>query len=728
MITLFTVMTGILTILYLETWPPFSVYIITGTVAGFWVSWVRREMRNWWIKLLISIFMLYALWEFFKDLKINPYDPRIPLANLLLWLQMLHTFDLPARRDLNYSLLVGFILMCLGAFISQSLAFSPFILVFIMLGTFGLFYSSLSVLGGIQQWRTYLPDRVTLRHLLKASLILFVLSVLIFFVIPRKEGLSIRHLPITWDLNFPKFSKGRIMNPAYPMSTDGGERQLWKRMRFNPDSYFGFNPIMDLNYRGRLSKDIVMRVKSTDYTYYRGVAFSHYTGETWRIADEKPEEASSNLPPIVLGLDFPGQKRIVQIFYIEKELPNIIYAAYQPHEIYFPSDTVYTDKNRSLVSPFSLEKGMIYSAVSIACLVDERKIASIGKGELPPFYRFRYAEYLELPQISQRLVSLTHDLVRGCTTPYEKAVKICSYLKKSYSYDLDIPPFPDGAENADYLIFESKRGYCEHFATAMAVMCRIEGIPTRLVTGFAPGIYNPITGYYEVRCDDAHAWVEVYFRHAGWLTFDPTPYFASHPEENNSERKWIITSMLDYIIARMPQSVSRFFQHSILRISMLAHEIRKNARGNGAYYIVPLLLFLFALLGVALRKWNVLKRLSVLREILLEALKPRDTAERRRAHPKLMLSPQKQEVVKVYRSLQRLLGKKGLKRKESETPREFAVRVTSHFDNLAEMHIITELFLLARFSLHELGEDSVIEASTALKVCGDKIKRHRKVS
>lgn len=729
-ITLFTVMTGILTVLYLESWPPFSVYIITGTVAGFWVSWVRREMKNWWIKLLISIFMLYALREFFNDLLINPYDPRIPLANLLLWLQMLHSFDLPARRDLNYSLLVGFILMCLGAFISQSLDLSPFIIVFIVLATLALFYSSLSLIGSIPQWNTWFPDRPTVRHLLKASLILFALSILIFLIIPRNESLSIRHLPITWKLDFPKIGKGKIMNPAYPMSADGTTRQIWKKMQFNPDSYFGFNPVMDLNYRGRLSKEIVMRVKSTDYTYYRGAVFSHYTGETWFVGDEKPIEAASEMPPIVLGLDFPGQRKIVQIFYIEKELPNIIYAAYQPHEIYFPSDSLYTDRNRSLVSPFSLEKGMIYSTVSIACLADEKKIASIGKGELPPFYKIRYAEYLELPPISPRLVSLTHEIVKDCAGPYEKAARICSYLKKNYAYDLDIPTFPDGAENADYMLFELKRGYCEHFATAMAVMCRIEGIPTRLVTGFTPGTYNPITGYYEVRSEDAHAWVEVFFRHAGWLTFDPTPNFGNHPEDNNREKKWIITSFLDYIIAMMPQSVSRFFQQGILKITMKAHELSKKVRSSGPslmFLLLSVALFVIGA-GIAFYRIRLRKRFSSAWKTLLQALKPHDAGKKGRAYKTVALSPRKQKIVDLYGSLQKLLRKKGLKRNESETPCEFAARVTSHFENLDEMNVITGMFLLARYSPHDLDDDSAVKALAALKECADKIKRHRKVS
>jgi hypothetical protein len=60
-------------------------------------------------------------------------------------------------------------------------------------------------------------------------------------------------------------------------------------------------------------------------------------------------------------------------------------------------------------------------------------------------------------------------------------------------------------------------------------MARSLGIPARMATGYAPGEYNPFTGYYDVRASDAHAWVEVYFPGYGWSTFDPTPSFDSTP-------------------------------------------------------------------------------------------------------------------------------------------------------------------------------------------------------
>jgi transglutaminase-like putative cysteine protease len=75
---------------------------------------------------------------------------------------------------------------------------------------------------------------------------------------------------------------------------------------------------------------------------------------------------------------------------------------------------------------------------------------------------------------------------------------------------------------ADVFLFEWKKGFCDHYATAMAILARSAGIPARLVTGFSSGEYNPVEGRFVVRMVNAHAWVEIYFPGYGWVEFEPT--------------------------------------------------------------------------------------------------------------------------------------------------------------------------------------------------------------
>ena len=97
-----------------------------------------------------------------------------------------------------------------------------------------------------------------------------------------------------------------------------------------------------------------------------------------------------------------------------------------------------------------------------------------------------------------------------------------SWLRANTEYDLEVPRDPDGVDAVDHFLFETRRGYCEQIATSMAVMLRTLGIPTRLVTGYGPGERNPLTGYFEVKQSDAHAWLEVYYPGIGWVPYDPT--------------------------------------------------------------------------------------------------------------------------------------------------------------------------------------------------------------
>jgi hypothetical protein len=112
--------------------------------------------------------------------------------------------------------------------------------------------------------------------------------------------------------------------------------------------------------------------------------------------------------------------------------------------------------------------------------------------------------------------------MHGQPSVYEKAVAVERYLTTNFGYTLELPNTPQ-ADPIAYFLFERKRGHCEYFASAMAVMLRAVGVPSRVVTGFRGGEFNDLTGSYIIRARDAHAWVEAYIPNRGWLAFDPTP-------------------------------------------------------------------------------------------------------------------------------------------------------------------------------------------------------------
>jgi transglutaminase-like putative cysteine protease len=138
--------------------------------------------------------------------------------------------------------------------------------------------------------------------------------------------------------------------------------------------------------------------------------------------------------------------------------------------------------------------------------------------------------YTTLPaSLSPDVADLTRRWVVGETTPFEQLVTIQDRLR-TFRYSLDVEP----EDSADYLttfLTETKRGYCQQFATAFAVMARILGYPSRVSVGFLTGTpTNEVPGQYLVTGSEAHAWPEVYFEDFGWVAFEPTPRtIASEP-------------------------------------------------------------------------------------------------------------------------------------------------------------------------------------------------------
>ncbi len=126
--------------------------------------------------------------------------------------------------------------------------------------------------------------------------------------------------------------------------------------------------------------------------------------------------------------------------------------------------------------------------------------------------------------IQDRTRRLIQEITAGHTTVYDKIVAIERWLREEggFSYTLDLPQL-DRQFPIDDFIHTTKRGHCELFASAMALMLRSIGIPTRVVIGYRGGEWNPTDQSCLVRASMAHLWVEVYFLDHGWLTFDPSP-------------------------------------------------------------------------------------------------------------------------------------------------------------------------------------------------------------
>jgi hypothetical protein len=177
----------------------------------------------------------------------------------------------------------------------------------------------------------------------------------------------------------------------------------------------------------------------------------------------------------------------------------------------------------------TLGRDQSYTVSAMVSRASTQQLRAAGT-EYPEWVK---ARYLQLPtRLPGRVRTLSRQLTELASTPYDAAEAIQSYLRR-ITYDQFIAAPPPGDDAVDWFLFVNRRGYCDYYATAMAVLCRASGIPARISQGYTPGELDSDLDAYRVRQLDAHAWPEVYFPHYGWIAFEPTSSepVLSRPQE-----------------------------------------------------------------------------------------------------------------------------------------------------------------------------------------------------
>jgi hypothetical protein len=152
-------------------------------------------------------------------------------------------------------------------------------------------------------------------------------------------------------------------------------------------------------------------------------------------------------------------------------------------------------------------------------MAGEEQLRSAGT-EYPAWISERY---LALPEtITDRTSQLAAQLASGQASDFDTALVIEDYVRSTIAYNEEIDPPPADQDVVDYVLFDSREGYCEYYASAMAVLLRAEGIPSRVVGGYFPAPFDVNEGGHLYREKNAHLWVEAFFPGYGWIPFEPT--------------------------------------------------------------------------------------------------------------------------------------------------------------------------------------------------------------
>ncbi|MBP0031418.1 DUF3488 and DUF4129 domain-containing transglutaminase family protein [Roseofilum sp. Guam] len=520
-----------------------------GMIGALW-SWYRRKDRNVVTKFAIAIGMLIALFVFFGNLFTQLNDTRLVLAELLVHLQVLHSFDLPRRKDLGYSMMIGLILIGVAATLSQTLAFSPLLFLFLVIAlpTLVLDYRSRLGLSPLTwNWRSTTRKRTPLAPELAPKQLGFMLLVILglgmalFAAFPRVPGYQLRNFPVSAPPLMQEEEQsfqglpGTIINPETAEDGEGegggGEAPSEGAGQMDETFYYGFNSQINQNLRGQLTPKVMLRVRSQAEGFWRVLGFDRYTGQGWEIEQEgtalveRPSWSYKFYMPRISSL--ARSREVVQTYTVVQRLPNLIPALYQVEDLYFPTREVGIDKHGALRSPLNLREGLTYTVISEVPYRD-RSVLREASTEYPQDIRDLYLQIP--PEIAERVRQKTEEALatseNPLTDPYEKALYLAQYLKQRYSLEPELPFFDGNEDLVEAFLFKYNGGYPDHFSTTLTIMLRAIGIPARLAVGFGPGEFNPFTGLYVVRNIDAFALTEVYFPEYGWFSFDPIP---GHP-------------------------------------------------------------------------------------------------------------------------------------------------------------------------------------------------------
>lgn len=305
----------------------------------------------------------------------------------------------------------------------------------------------------------------------------------------------------------------------------------------------GFGTSLQLGGNFTLANFPIFQVYTTESGYWRAVVYERYNGQGWdvgRVNQPRSIAANATQP----GPSYEARAQVTQTFEVIQPRGDTIVGAAQIKSVSIPTSAIVVRNTTqaqsrgnqyvpdvSMLRSTAVSPGKSYTVVSEVSRAMPDQLRSAGA--LTAYPRDVISRYTQLPEMPYRVEALTLELTRGQSTVYDKAKAVESYLH-TLKYTTQVTPPPADRDAVDYFLFDLKEGYCDYFASAMAVMLRSVGVPARIVSGYAAGEQTTPGGPFVVRDSNAHSWVEVYFPRYGWITFDPTPGGAQYAVAVNS--------------------------------------------------------------------------------------------------------------------------------------------------------------------------------------------------
>ena len=449
------------------------------------------------------------------------------LLILLSFAQLGLNMQLAEHKHVHYGIVVSFICLFMGA----AKAISGYYLVYITAYAAAAAIC-LSQLDADRRGVRAIP--LWSRANLTMILWLVCMSVAIYLVMPRPPAANFGSQYSEGERYYKASEWDKTANNndgADGNSTaSGGESVIRQHTHTSSGEGFdypGFHDNFDINDRTintALGNPLLALMSAPHGAYLNIRTFDHFDGRHWH--QHRGGRTLLNLRHQVLELDAGKEANFQQTITVQRNLGPYIPFAPVAVKVHFPADKLARDAYHSLRLPGNLAANTVYTVESALRFHQQRLFT--GTELLPG------DQDLELPEgLDSRIAKLAADVTHGMTDPMQQALGLESYLRENYRYDFGSVLSSQHDTPLDRFLFETRAGHCEYFASALAILLRSRGIPTRLVTGYSAMIRNPLTGYYEIHALDGHAWVEAWMGDEGWMLLEPTPPFPL-PQQSSS--------------------------------------------------------------------------------------------------------------------------------------------------------------------------------------------------
>lgn len=609
---------------YLPVWIMASFLACAG---GRWlIERQRRRLPPAWLRVALALSGFIGVFASYES--VSGVGPGSALLAVMAALKLLETRQ---RRDQFVLLFISIFLIMASLLREQYLWSLPFLVAGTMLT--------------ITAWlRMSISTDVSIRDSFRTG------GRLILYAAP---------LTLAMWIFFP-----RIATPFWSVPIDSGSASSGLNDRMSPGDISSLS----------LSEAVAFRVRfpgtapEPSQRYWRGLVLHRFDGRTWKGNEVTPDLRALE------SIEVRGN-RIAYEVTLEPTQQQWIFALDIPHQ--WSLEKTFMGPQHQLMRAQPVDRRVKYDAVSY---LDYRTNV-----DLPRTARTWW--YLGLPDDGSngRTVELAKRMrqVAGSDRAFIHDV-LAMFREEEFFYTLEPPALGDSP--VDRFLFDTRQGFCEHYASAFAAMMRAAGLPSRIVLGYQGGEMNPMSDYMIVRQSDAHAWTEVWLAEEGWTRIDPTAAVA--PERIDAgmssarfgdagaswglraPAQWLYKLGLTWdavnakwngwILGYGPENQGRFMEW----LGMDNPGWRK---------------MVLALLG------TVLALVGGLSFLLMHRYRP----------------PRKDEAARLYR---RFVRKVAIRPREGETPREYAVRIAArNAASARDADAIADRYLAARYGPPDAG-------------------------